>query len=232
MDNVANILLIEDDQKLGDTLSTRLREQGYKVDLAYDGMIAERMFKQGKYDVVALDINIPHKNGLVLCEEFRKTDHTVPIIMITALGDIKDKLDAFVLGADDYIVKPFHFGELLARIKVFLRRADFDVQMQSNSIIQVGDLTIDNVRKVVTRGNDSINLTVREFALLSLLAQEPGKVYSKNEIAEKIWGLNFDTGTNTIEVYINFLRNKIDRVYPHKLIHTKSGFGYYLKIPQ
>lgn len=232
MENVTNILLIEDDPKLGDTLSTKLREQGYKTDLAYDGMIAERMFKQNKYDVVALDINIPHKNGLVLCEEFRKIDHTVPIIMITAFGDIKDKLDAFVLGADDYIIKPFHFEELLARIKVFLRRTDFDVlPVRPNATIQVGDLTIDNVRKLVIRGNDSINLTVREFALISLLAQEPGKVYSKTEIAEKIWGLNFDTCTNTIEVYINFLRNKIDRIYPHKLIRTKSGFGYYLKLP-
>jgi|JI102314A2RNA_FD_contig_101_335783_length_856_multi_3_in_0_out_0_1 two-component system copper resistance phosphate regulon response regulator CusR len=231
MENVTNILLIEDDPKLGDTLSTKLREQGYTVDLAYDGMIAGRMFKQSKYDIIALDINVPHKNGLVLCEEFRRIDSTVPIIMITAFADIKDKLDAFGLGADDYIVKPFHFGELLARIKVFLRRTDGDAFVEPNAIIQVGDLTIDNVKKIVKRGNDSIILTAREFSLISLLAQEPGKVYSKNEIASKIWGVNFDTGTNTIEVYINFLRNKIDRIYPHKLIHTRSGFGYYLKLP-
>lgn len=229
MENLTTILLIEDDSQLGNTLVSRLNESGYQTDLAYDGMIAERMFQQNEYALVILDINIPFKNGLILCEEFRKVNPTVPIVMITALSDIQDKLDAFTLGADDYIVKPFHFGELLARIKVFLRRAELDLASTNHTIIQVADLNINTTQKVVTRGGNSINLTAREFALLCLLAQEPGKVFSKPEIAEKVWGVHFDTGTNTIEVYINFLRNKLDKQYPHKLIHTKSGFGYYLK---
>lgn len=230
MENLKNILLIEDDPQLGTTLLTRLNESGYQADLAYDGMVAERMFQQHNYGLVILDINIPFKNGLVLCEEFRKMNPSVPIIMITGLSDIQDKLDAFTLGADDYMVKPFHFGELLARIKVFLRRTELDTPNNNNhAVIQVADLTINTNQKAVIRAGNAINLTAREFALLCLLAQEPGKVFSKQEIAEKVWGVHFDTGTNTIEVYINFLRNKLDKQYAHKLIHTKSGFGYYLK---
>ena len=229
MENITQILLIEDDPKLGSTLLGKLNEQGYKADLAYDGMVAERMFQQKKYGLVILDINIPFKNGLVLCEEFRKINRSVPIIMITALNDIQDKLDAFTLGADDYLIKPFHLGELLARVRVFLRRSDFDVPARKSNVVQIGDLTIDTVQKTVVRAGNSINLTAREFALLSLLAQEPGRVFSKKEIAEKVWGIHFDTGTNTIEVYVNFLRNKIDKDYPKRYLWTKSGFGYYLK---
>ncbi len=229
MENLTQVLLIEDDPQLGATLVNKLNEQGYQTELAYDGMVAERMFQQHKYALIVLDINIPFKNGLILCEEFRKINKNVPIIMITALNDIQDKLDAFTLGADDYIVKPFHFGELLARIKVFLRRAESDTPSYNNTVVQIGDLSINTIQKSVTRGGTSINLTAREFALLTLLAQEAGKVFSKQEIAEKVWGIHFDTGTNTIEVYINFLRNKIDKDHPQKLIHTKSGFGYYIK---
>jgi DNA-binding response OmpR family regulator len=147
--------------------------------------------------------------------------------MLTSLGEIQDKMDAFNLGADDYIVKPFHFNELLARIKVFLKRADGSNEHTEK--LKVADLEIDLLDKSVVRGDKSINLTAKEFALLVLLAKCKGKVISKQEILEKVWNLSFDTGTNTIEVYISFLRNKIDKPFDLKLIHTKPGFGYFLK---
>jgi DNA-binding response OmpR family regulator len=147
--------------------------------------------------------------------------------MLTALGEIQDKMDAFNLGADDYIVKPFHFNELFARIKVFLKRSD--AALEGGEKLIVGDLEIDLLDKTVMKGNTMINLTAKEFALLALLAKSKGKVISKQEILEKVWGLSFDTGTNTIEVYISFLRNKIDKPFDTKLIHTKPGFGYFLK---
>ena len=147
--------------------------------------------------------------------------------MLTALGEIQDKMDAFNLGADDYIVKPFHFNELFARIKVFLKRTDLANETGEKLII--GDLEIDLLEKTVTKASQVINLTAKEFALLTLLARSKGKVISKQEILERVWGLSFDTGTNTIEVYISFLRNKLDKPFDTKLIHTKPGFGYFLK---
>jgi len=147
--------------------------------------------------------------------------------MLTALGELNDKIDAFNLGADDYIVKPFHFDELLARIKVFIKRAD-NAQETGEKIV-VADMEIDMSNKTVNRSGKNINLTAKEFALLVLLSRNKGKVISKHDILEKVWDLSFDTGTNTIEVYISFLRNKIDKPFETKLIHTKPGFGYYVR---
>ena len=147
--------------------------------------------------------------------------------MLTALGEINDKVDAFSLGADDYIVKPFHFHELFARIKVFLKRAE-NIAEEPEKIV-IGDLVIAFGNKSVTRAGTEIPLTAKEFALLVLLARNKGKVISKQEILAKVWDLSFDTGTNTIEVYISFLRNKLDKPYDDKLIHTKPGFGYFIK---
>lgn len=146
--------------------------------------------------------------------------------MLTAIGQIQDKVEAFDLGADDYLVKPFHFEELFARVKALLKRTDKPAEDER---IVVEDLTIDMKNKSVTRGELQINLTAKEFTLLTLLARNRDRVISKQEILEKVWDLNFDTGTNTIEVYISFLRNKIDKPFEHKLIHTKPGFGYYIK---
>ncbi|MGI8635090.1 MAG: response regulator transcription factor, partial [Segetibacter sp.] len=201
--------------------------EGYQTDVAYDGLVAEKLFKEHQYSLVLLDVNLPYKNGLALCKEFREARKSIPIIMLTALGEINDKMDAFNLGADDYIVKPFHFTELFARIKVFLKRSEPGTE-QTEKIV-IGDLEIDLLNKTVTRGSSNINLTAKEFALLALLAKSKGKVISKQDILEKVWGLSFDTGTNTIEVYISFLRNKIDKPFENKLIHTKPGFGYLVK---
>ena len=227
MENMYRILLAEDEPKLSQVIQEELIRLSYQVDVAYDGVVAEKLFKQHAYSLVLLDINLPYKNGLTLCKEFRDQNSRIPIIMLTALGEIQDKIDAFNLGADDYIVKPFHFDELFARIKVFLKRAEANTE--TGEKIQVGDLEIDMENKTVNRSGKNINLTAKEFALLVLLSRNKGKVISKQEILEKVWDLSFDTGTNTIEVYISFLRNKIDKPFDTKLIHTKPGFGYYVR---
>lgn len=227
MDAKHRILLAEDEPKLGQIIQEELNRQGYQTDVAYDGLVAEKLFQQHLYSLVILDVNLPYKNGFALCKEFREAKKSIPIIMLTALGEISDKLDAFNLGADDYIVKPFHFNELFARIKVFLKRSENSGEQTEK--IFAGELEIDLLNKTVTRATVNINLTAKEFSLLSLLVKAKGKVVSKQEILEKVWGLSFDTGTNTIEVYISFLRNKIDKPFSKKLIHTKPGFGYFVK---
>jgi two-component system copper resistance phosphate regulon response regulator CusR len=226
MEKTYRILLAEDEPKLNLVIQEELNHHGYVTDVAFDGLMAEQMFKENTYSLVLLDINLPNKNGLVLCKEFREANKKVPIIMLTALGEIQDKVGAFNLGADDYIVKPFHFEELFARIKVLLKRTDNIVDEVEQ--IQIEDLEINFGTKAVTRAGIEVPLTAKEFALLVLLARNRGKVISKQEILAKVWDLSFDTGTNTIEVYISFLRNKLDKPFDNKLIHTKAGFGYYI----
>ena len=227
MEKGYRILLAEDEPKLSSVIQEELNNCGYNTDVAFDGQVAEKLFNQHQYSLVLLDINLPYKNGLSLCKEFRAANKNIPIIMLTALGELQDKMDAFGVGADDYIVKPFHFDELFARIKVSLKRTD---AVESNiKFLDVEDLHIDFSTKTVSRAAIEIPLTAKEFSLLSLLASNRGTVISKQEILEKVWDLNFDTGTNTIEVYISFLRNKIDKKFEEKLIHTKPGFGYYMK---
>lgn len=226
MENPHSILLVEDEAKLGPIIRDELRRQGYLVDLAIDGKEAEEAFQNKLYSIVLLDVNLPYKSGLELCKEFRAANKTIPIIMLTAIGQIQDKVEAFDLGADDYLVKPFHFEELFVRVKALLKRTD---KVQEDEKIIVDDLTIDMKNKSVVRAGMNINLTAKEFTLLTLLARNRERVISKQEILEKVWDLTFDTGTNTIEVYISFLRNKIDKPFEQKLIHTKPGFGYYIK---
>ncbi len=227
MEKNHRILFAEDEPKLGQVVQEELTRQGYETDVAYDGLVAEKMFQQHNYSLVLLDVNLPYKNGLALCKEFREAKKEIPIIMLTAHGELHDKMDAFDLGADDYIVKPFHFNELFARIKVFLKRSDSAAEQGEK--MTISDVEINFINKTVTRSNTTINLTSKEFALLALLMRSKGKVVSKQEIMEKVWGLSFDTGTNTIEVFISFLRNKIDKPFDNKLIHTKAGYGYFLK---
>jgi two-component system copper resistance phosphate regulon response regulator CusR len=227
MSSPYKILLVEDEPKLNMVIQEELVAQGYDVDIAKDGLLAENLFNNNQYTLVLLDVNIPNKNGLLLCKEFRKSNKKIPIIIISALGEINNKVDAFNYGADDYIIKPFHFNELFARIKVFLKRAE-NLTEEVDKIV-AGDLMIDLALKSVYRDGTLIPLTAKEFALLVLLAENKGKVISKQEILNKVWDLTFDTGTNTIEVYISFLRNKIDKPYEEKLIHTKPGFGYFIK---
>lgn len=221
------ILYAEDEVKLADNTFAMLQNAGYEVGLAYDGKAAKNMLLAEKYDLLILDINLPFISGFDLCKMVREKNKEIPIIMLTALGEIDDKMAAFDIGADDYLVKPFHSRELLARINVFSRR--IDTTKVEHQHISIADLTVDLANKCVIRGQKNINLTAREYGLLLLLAQAEGAIVSKPTIAEKVWGIDFDTGTNTIEVYISFLRNKIDKPFENKLIHTKPGFGYYLK---
>ena len=201
--------------------------QGYATDLAYDGKVAEAMFASNEYSLILLDINVPYKNGWELCKQFRQTNRNVPVIMLTALGEIQDKMDAFNAGADDFLVKPFHLSELVARIKVFVRRLNKDAAL--DDVLSIADLSINITDKTVVRAGKEISLTVKEFMLLEILMRNKGKIVSKASIAEKVWNINFDTGTNTIEVYINFLRNKVDKPFSKALIFTKPGFGYVIK---
>lgn len=220
------ILLVEDEPKLGNVIQEELNRNGYSADLAIDGLEASRLFSLNTYALVLLDVNLPYKSGFELCREFRNLNKQIPIIMLSAAGEIHNKMEAFNFGADDYIVKPFHFSELFARVKVFLKRSDLPADSDR---ILIEDMEINFTNKTVIRDGKDINLTAKEFTLLVLLARNKERVISKQEILEKVWDLSFDTGTNTIEVYISFLRNKIDKPFEHKLIHTKPGFGYYIK---
>ncbi len=221
------ILLIEDEPKVVDFLKQGLNEQGYTVEVAYDGTLGQRFAKQNKYDLIILDVIIPHINGYELCKLIRENDHNIPIIMLTALGAMDDKLIGFDSGADDYLVKPFEFKELIARIKALTKRSSGATDLKNT--LKVSDLVLDLNKKIASRGTKSIELTAKEFALLEFLMRNKGRVVSRAEIAEKIWEITFDTGTNVVDVYINILRKKIDKDSEQKLIHTKIGLGYYIE---
>jgi len=224
---VQKILVVEDEVKVANAVKKGLEENGFEVDLAFDGKIGRSMATNNVYDLVILDLNLPHYNGYDICRVIREKSNAVPVIMLTALGDMEDKMQAFDLGADDYLVKPFDFRELLARIRVFLKRVGTDISNYQHKIA-IGDLEIDREKKEVIRAGKKINLTAKEYQLLEFLALNNGKVISKLSIAEKVWDIDFDTGTNVIEVYVNFLRKKIDKDFDKKLLHTKTGMGYYL----
>lgn len=223
-----HILLVEDEAKLAQSIAASLEEADYTVTIAYDGIIAEKLFQQLVPDFVILDINLPGKNGLTLCAEFRKKSPSMPILMLTALGEVEDKMEAFDAGADDYLVKPFHIRELMARIQAIAKRIGNDTVTQQQLLV-AGNLEMNTNTKEVRRAGKLVKLSHKEYLLLETLLKARGRVLSKAELAEKVWDMDFDTGTNSVEVYINFLRAKIDKPYPDKLIHTRSGFGYYLK---
>lgn len=223
-----HILLVEDEAKLAQSIAASLEETDYSVTIAYDGIIAEKLFLQMMPDFVILDINLPGKNGLALCSDFRKKNPNLPILMLTALGEVEDKMEAFEAGADDYLVKPFHIKELIARIQAIAKRMGNDSYTQKQLLV-AGNLEMDTNTKEVRRAGKMVKLSHKEYLLLETLLKARGRVLSKAELAEKVWEMDFDTGTNSVEVYINFLRAKIDKPYPDKLIHTRSGFGYYLK---
>lgn len=227
--DLTKILIVEDEPKVAQFIKKGLEEHNYSADIAYDGQIGKTKAKNEAFDLVLLDLNLPLMNGFELCKEIRKTNQKIPILILTALGTVEEKLLGFDSGADDYLMKPFEFRELLARIKALLKRSENSIS-QSN-IITVGDIQLDTTRKTVFRGDVEIKLTAKEFLLLEYLILNKGRVISRHEIAEKIWDITFDTGTNVIDVYINFLRKKIDAGSPVKLIHTKVGMGYVLKEP-
>lgn len=223
---MVKILVVEDEFKVAEFIKKGLEENGFDVDLAYDGSIGERLALKGQYQIILLDVILPGINGYELCKNIRQRGLQTPILMLTALGTTDDKVHGFDVGADDYLVKPFDFKELLARIKSLTKRNSGIIQ--TSSVIQVADLELNIDRKTANRGGAQIELTAKEFALLELLMKNRGKVLSRAEIAEKVWDITFDTGTNIVDVYINILRKKIDKNYENKLIHTRIGMGYSL----
>lgn len=226
------ILVIEDDQRLATLLKTGIEEAGHHVLLAYDAEMALRLMKS-EGDAISLvisDIILPGMNGIELCKHIRTEHPHIPILMLTALGTTDDKLEGFDAGADDYMTKPFDFRELFARIGVLLRRGRNSVAVQKETDAQLvySDLILQLDRHECTRNGVSIHLTPKEFTHLQYLMENSGKVLSRTEIQENVWHTHFDTGTNFIDVYINYLRRKIDKDFSTKLIHTKPGIGFIL----
>ncbi|OJV51040.1 MAG: DNA-binding response regulator [Bacteroidetes bacterium 43-16] len=223
-----NILIIEDDQRVAELIRRGLEEQDFALTVAYDGLSGKKLALQHDYDLIITDIILPKMDGLDLCKYIRQTKPDTPIIMLTALGTTDDKVEGFDAGADDYLVKPFEMRELLVRIRALLKRNN-KTSKGTGFILRIADLEMNLHTKIVKRSGQEINLTPKEFTLLEYMLQNPERVLSRVEIADKVWDTHFDTGTNFIDVYINYLRKKIDRDFDKKLIHTKSGMGFILK---
>jgi two-component system copper resistance phosphate regulon response regulator CusR len=221
------ILIIEDEFKVAAFISKGLRTQNLLNDVANSGLEAINLFNKNHYDLVILDIGLPDISGLNVCEHIRKSNKSIPILMLTAMGSLSDKLSGFEAGTNDYLVKPFDFMELLVRVKALLQFSKNHTK--GVEIIQVSDLELDLNEKIARRSGKEIELTAREFSLLEYLMINKGRVVSKMELAENVWDINFETRTNFVEVYINYIRKKVDKDYTNKLIHTVVGMGYMLK---
>lgn len=223
------ILIIEDEQRVADLLRRGLVEMGYLAVVAYDAEMGLRLFRSAEYDLVVSDVVLPKMNGFELIKEIKSCHKEVPVIMLTALGTTDDKLEGFDAGADDYMVKPFDIRELEARIRVLLKRKTYSGTLQEERALIYADLRVDLLTKTAYRSEQEVKLTPKEFNLLVYLLRNPERVLPRSEIAEKVWNTHFDTGTNFIDVYISYLRNKIDRNFEMKLIHTKPGMGFILQ---
>jgi DNA-binding response OmpR family regulator len=221
------ILLVEDEAKLATYIKKGLEEKSYSVEIAYDGLLGKRLAMVNHYDIIILDVILPQLNGYEVCKELRSKKIKTPILMLTALGTIDDKITGFDSGADDYLVKPFELRELLARINALHKRS-MDISTSGN-VLSINDLEMNLDEMLVRRGGKNIELTAKEFALLEYFLRNQGKVISRADIALNVWDINFDSGTNVIDVYVNFLRKKIDKDFDAKLIHTVIGMGYILK---
>lgn len=222
------ILLIEDDAILSRNISDALLEENMQVEFAYDGIIAEKLLRKRKFDCVILDINLPGKNGYEVCTTFRTFNKHTPVIMLTAFDELEDKVQGYDSGADDYLTKPFYMRELLLRIQSLLKRSETTGKgsSESNSLV-ADDIVINRSSKKVSRQGKEIILTPREFQILVKLVECKGELVSKQDLVKEIWGNIVDANTNTIEVYINFLRGKVDKPFGKQSIKTKIGYGYY-----
>jgi two-component system copper resistance phosphate regulon response regulator CusR len=218
------ILIVEDEPKAGDYLVKGLQESGYVADLARNGVDGLALAQEHDYDLIVLDVMLPQMDGWTVLARLRERKQT-PVLFLTARDDVADRVKGLELGADDYLVKPFAFAELLARVKTLLRRGP----VREADIIRVADLEIDVLRRRVTRGANRIDLTAKEFALLHLLAKRQGEVLSRTQIASMVWDMNFDSDTNVVDVAIRRLRAKVDDPYPVKLVQTVRGMGYLLE---
>jgi heavy metal response regulator len=219
------LLVVEDEKKVARFIKQGLEEEGYAVDLAGDGEEGLAMALDGVHDLFILDIGLPRRNGLQVLEELRKRKIATPVLLLTVRATIEDKVLGLDAGADDYLTKPFAFQELVARVRALLRR-----RIESSpALLQFSDLTLDPARRAVYRSGEKIELTAKEFALLEYFLRNPGRVLTRTQIIEHVWDYDFDSGTNLVDVYVNYLRKKVDSGREPRLIHTVRGVGYVLK---
>lgn len=226
------VLLVEDEPKMVRSLKKGLEGHQIEVDFAGNGREGARLAQANDYAVIISDVMMPEMNGLEMLRQLRQNANQTPVILLTALGQTDEKVEGFDAGADDYLTKPFEFRELLVRIRALARRPKSSFQLPSPSFLRFADLEMDLDKKVLYRSGQRISLTPREFSLMEYMMRHPGKVISKAEISEQVWNLSFDTGTNFVEVYFNFLRKKVDKGFPKKLIHTQFRIGYVLREEQ
>lgn len=232
---MSKVIVIEDEAQVVSFINKGLSEAGFEVSVAFDGIAGLQMIKSVSFDLVILDVMLPGMNGIEVCKAIRSMDANIPILFLTALGTSENIVLGFEAGADDYLVKPFKFVELVARVKSLLRRAvraTANVDPQADYIYKVGDLVLNDYTKTLAWGGEGISLTTTEYRLMHYFLQNKNKVLSRADILENIWGVNFDMGTNVVDVYVNYLRKKIDKVSNEKLIHTVIGMGYVLREPQ
>ena len=220
------ILIVEDEKKVANFLKKGLQEEGYAVDLTFDGEEGLRLGRDPSYDLIILDIYLPKLDGLAALKKLRAHGVRTPVLLLTVRATIEDKVLGLDSGADDYLTKPFAFQELLARVRALLRR-----RMDTGAaVVRIGDLVLDPASRIVSRGARPIELTVKEFSLLEYFMRNPGKVLTRTMIIEHVWNYDFDSGTNVVDVYVNYLRKKIDSREEQKLIHTVRGVGYVMKV--
>ena len=222
------ILIVEDEKKIADTLQFGLNERGFDVEVAYDGKLGYHLFCAQDFDIIILDINLPGINGYDLCKLIRDKNQHIPVLMLTSMSALNDKIQGYESGADDYMIKPFEFKELLLKINSLLKRAS-GVNLPIGNILKAADLQINLDSKEVTRSGRVINLTAKEFQLLEYLLRNKNRLVSRVDIAINVWEVDFETNTNVIDVYISYLRNKVDKHFEQKLIQTHVGMGYILK---
>ena len=220
-----SILIVEDEKRVADLLKTGLEENGYRVTVAYDGAMGLRLFRAQPFQLVVSDVVLPRMDGFELCREIRRIHAGVPILMLTALGTTDDKLDGFDAGADDYLIKPFAFEELLARLRVLLRKP----QGGKTTVLRVGELELHLDTRQVFRQGQEVRLSSKEFSLLRYMMQNAGIVLSREKLEQHVWDYGYSGGSNVIDVYIRYLRKKLDQGHPVKYIHTVRGAGYVLK---
>lgn len=222
------ILVIEDERKIADTLKMGLSENGFDVEVAYDGKIGLLLFSSQKFDLVILDINLPGMNGYELCKSIRYRNPNMMVIMLTSMSSLENKIEGYDAGADDYLVKPFEFRELLLKIRALLKRTPGE-SVPVGNFLKAADLEMNLDNKEVHRDGKRIKLTAKEFQLLEYLLRNKNRVVSRADLAINVWDVDFNTNTNVIDVYISYVRNKVDRDFEHKLIQTHVGMGYILK---
>ena len=222
------ILIIEDEKKIADTLKMGLSEYGYYAEAAYDGIVGKRLLLTKTYDLIILDINLPGVNGYDLCKMIRVHNAALPIIMLTSMSTLNDKIEGYNAGADDYLVKPFEFRELIMKIRALLKRT-LSEHLPIGNMLRANGLEMNLDSKEVNRDGQKINLTAKEFQLLEYFLRNKNRVLSRADIAVNVWEMDFQSNTNVIDVYVNYLRNKIDKKYSEKLIQTHVGMGYVLK---